>query len=262
MAKPPPRLAPPKKKKKKPKFLPNWRLILWLLLILNVWLGLTRSPITSLRRVRVETAPAGDQARVRAILAELQNVPCLQINPRNVESLAMNLPEVRSAELTRNIFGSGRLLIQYRHAIARRFNANIGISADGVMYPSDNLSEDLPTIQLPPDQPAMSLALVGNWPVVALAQTAVEAQGIVPGQPVRIQVEAGGSVSLYIGSGRVVLGSTEDLDKKLDVLRNHLERNPLELSQVESLNLTRPDAPSVVRKKGEAPHESVRQSNQ
>jgi cell division protein FtsQ len=223
-----------------------------LLLIGNLIAGALYSPVTSLRKVRVEGAGEFDQLRLQRLLASLKDVPCAQVNARNIESLALDLPEARSAELTRNPFGSGLLKIRYKRPVARRFNGgNLALTADGVLYSADRLPEDLPTFNLPTDEPVPALALAANWQPARIAELAMAAREMAPQNAIRIDLNPSGVVCLNMGSGRVVLGSTDNLEKKLQVLRERLEQNPMELSEVESLILTSPDNPSVVRKKVE-----------
>lgn len=232
---------------------PRWKPILSVLLVGNVIAGLLWSPVTSLRRVRVEGAADFDQLRIAAILADLKGVPCAQVKARNVESLVLDLPEAESAELTRNLFGGGLLRVAYHRPVARLFNqGNLALTMDGVLYEAHDLPPDLPTIQLRPDEPAPSLGLNAGWQPAQMARLAVQAKQIAPQGPVRVGFNNAGEVCLNMGSGLVVLGSLEDLDRKLQVLRDRLERNPLELSQVESLNLVAPESPSVVPKKVES----------
>jgi cell division septal protein FtsQ len=228
--------------------------LLWLLLIANVTAGLLFSPITSVTRARVDGAKPFDQERIANILSGIQGVPCAQVSPREVESLVLSLPEVRSAELTRNLFGSALLSVRYRRPILRVRNTNnLALTIDGVLYPANELGDDLPLLELPPGEPHVLATIAAPWRPVAVANLAIRAKESWPGEPIIIQVDTRGSVCLNIGTGRVVLGSPTDLDKKLEVLHERLQRNPNELQEVAELNLTAPENPSVVRKKSQAP---------
>ncbi|HEY0867424.1 MAG TPA: hypothetical protein VGE01_08600 [Fimbriimonas sp.] len=227
---------------------------LWLLLVVNTAAGLLFSPITSIARVWVDGAKPFDQPRLSRILGGLQGVPCALVKPREVESAVMSLPEVRSAELTRNIFGSARLTVRYRRPVARVRNTdNLALTIDGVLYPANELPEELPILELPRGEPHVYATIAAPWRSVAIADLAVRARESWPKEPLLIQVDDRGSVCLNIGTGRVVLGSPTDLGKKLGILQERLEKNPAELSNVAEINLTAPENPSIIRKKSQVP---------
>lgn len=224
--------------------------ILWLLFLGSTGIGLAYSPITSVVRARVDGARPFDEPRLRDILAKLQGIPGARINAKQVETEVLRLPEVRSAELTRNIFGSALLKVRYRRPIARVKNTgNVALTIDGVLYPANELGDDLPVVSLPPGEPKVMLTFAGNWQPVALAKLTARAREMWPGQRLEIALDDRGSVCLNMEDGRVVLGSPNDYEKKLDILEERLRRNPGELRNVVELNLTAPENPTVVRKK-------------
>lgn len=227
--------------------------ILWLLLIANVTAGLLWSPITSIVRARVDGARPFDEPRIRLILEKLKGIPCAQVNPHEYESAVMSLPEVRTADLDRSVFGTALLRVSYRRAVARIRNTdNLALSIDGVLFPTNEpADEKLPFLELPKDRPRVLATIASPWRPVAIADLAVKAREMWPTDPLLIQVDERGSVCLNISTGRVILGSATDLDKKLGVLRERLSQNPRELQEVEELNLTAPELPSVVRKKSQ-----------
>ena len=222
----------------------------WVFLVANVALGLTTSRITSIVHVRTEGVKAFDRERIEGILTKIQDIPCYKINAKSIESEVMQRPEVDRAEFTRNIFGNGLLTVEYRIPTAKLGGSDsVVLSNDGVLYVATEFPEDVPTLQLPHGGPHALLTLAGNWQPESLAQLAVYARQHYPRIEVKIDIDDRGSVCLNIGSGRVVLGSCDDLQLKLKTLESRLLSNPQELDQVEELNLTSPSAPATVPKK-------------
>lgn len=222
---------------------------LWLFLTANVAAGLVYSKVTSIVHVRTDGVKPFDRERVEGILAKLQDVPCSKVKGREIESQVMQLPEVDHAEFTRNPFGNGLLTVQYRVPVAKLAGTdNVVLSDDGILYPASEFPEDIPTLQFTKRGPAAVIALAGNWEAEKLSQLAVYAQKHYPREELKITVDDLGSVCLNIGSGRVVLGSCENLQLKLKTLEDRLAINPLELKQNEELILTWPKAPALVNK--------------
>src|SRR5258708_2050430 len=87
--------------------------ILWVLLILNLVLGLFFSLVTSAGKVKVLGADPSDRARIEESLQSLLNVPCLRVNTAAVEEGIMRLPDVETATLKKNLFGNDELTLAY-----------------------------------------------------------------------------------------------------------------------------------------------------
>jgi cell division septal protein FtsQ len=237
-------------RRKRKKLRLRWEPIWWILIVANVVAGLTFSPITQIRHVRVDGSADFDQDRLTRVVALMQGVPCSQIRPRRIESAALELPEARSAELNRNLFGSAVLKVRYRRPVARLFDdASTAVAIDGVMYTANSLPQDLPTVQLPETGGSPALTLAGPWQAARIADLAVRAKSLRPQDSINISIGDSGSVWLNMGAGRVGLGSLEDLDTKLRVLKEILDKDPDMLSKVQALNLTAPSHPAVVPKK-------------
>jgi cell division septal protein FtsQ len=225
---------------------------LWIFLALNVYLGVTRSGLTSIRRVRVEGAEAWDEKRIEDVMQMVRDVPCLQINPHEVESAVMAEPDVRSASLARSIFGSAVLHVSYRKPVARMgVSRRLALSSDGEIYAAHELPDRLPSVYAPQAVLTPNLSLVGLWEPQRIAFLAEQSENLLSNQQHRILITEPGQVILYIGQGRVVLGNCESLDRKVQVLRDRLNRNSTELSQIAELDLTAPDRPAIRRKSPE-----------
>lgn len=215
-------------------------------LVLSLYLGITRSPLTSLRHVRIEGARDFDRPRIEAELQTIHGVPCLQVDPEVVEWRILQLPEVRNVSLSRNIFGTGLLRIAYRTPVARfNHSRRLALSDEGVVYAANELDPRLPVLEAPQGVLEPNLTLVGSWEPQRIALIAREARNIDVNEHERILITQPGRVILYIGQGQVVLGNCESLDKKFRALRDRLARNPQELSQIAELDLTLPERPTV-----------------
>lgn len=221
-----------------------------LAILMNVIVGTMFSRLTSVTHAKIEGARQWDRKRLSGIMHSLQDVPIALARPRLIESQALEDPEVKSAELVRNPFGYASLKIEYRRPVAKfRNTTNLAISDEGVLYPSHDLPDRLPLLSLPPHEPPMLASLASNWQPIAISTLAARANEKWREEQLQIDVDERGSVCLNIGTGRVVLGSANDIDRKLDVLRDRLSRNPSELQTVEILNLTVPEKPTIVPKK-------------
>lgn len=247
--------------------------ILWPLLIANLLVATFFSRATSIRHIQVRGVPEYDRKRVEQILAELDRVPYIRIHSRAIESEILREPSLRSAEFSANPFGYGRLTVSRRRAVAAVgddmslvmdkdgviFDPRGGFDPEGADDPVSTLA--LTKLTFTDGPPPLLLGIVGTWQAQDLAKLAVSARTLGPAGHVGIQVDGRGVVCLNIGTGRVVLGSCDNLDEKLRVLRDRLKANPSELTQVEELNLTRPDFPAIVPRQGApqkaAPHGTV-----
>lgn len=227
----------------------RWGPILWVLLVANIVAGLCFSPLTAIRRVRVDGAPDWDAPRLIAIMNGLEGVPCAQVQRSKVESEVLSLPEVRSAHLSRNLFGSAVLQLGYRQAVARlRDHPNVGVSLEGVLYRSEHLAPDLPSIKLDAARDRGTVGIAESWPVVAVARLAVESRELANGQPTWIELGKGSVLCLNMGTGQVNFGSCDDMDAKLAALKRLLSKDPTYLSKVQALNLAVASAPSAIPK--------------
>lgn len=203
------------------------------------------SPLTAITKVRVEGGGPDEREAVEKAVARLRGVPCAQVDPRRVEAEVLGLPWLASAELDRTPFGSAVLRLKKREMVARLFgSSDVGLARDGTICRSPGLSPQLPLLKTPPLRPGFGL--VGEWPVEALVTLANEGPALAAGKDVRIDLDTGGGLCLNIGTGRVVLGSPEELETKLGILRQRMVDRPDELSSVAELNLVQPSNPVLI----------------
>lgn len=216
-------------------------------MVINVVLGLCLSPLTAIRTVRVDGAPSWDQPRIARILTRLEGVPCALVPRASLESQVLSLPEMRSAHLDRNPLGRAVLHVGYRQAVARLADRrDVGISIEGVIYPSRHLPPDLPTVSLDPGLLRPELGIAVTWPVVAVARLAVRSREISGGKPVSIELGKGSSLCLNMEAGQVNFGSCDDMDAKLAAVIKRLNEDPAYWSKYKVLNVAVASSPSAI----------------
>lgn len=227
----------------------RWKPVFWVLLIPNLIAGAAFSVVTRVRHVAIEGAAPHDRVRLAQIVAQMQDKPVLRQDFRNLEWQVLQAPDVYSAQLSVNPFGFAALKVKYRQPEIRlEDRENVVVDKEGVMYalPAESMPKDLPTLKLDRGLPPTLLTVAGDWPMARIAQLAPKVRELSKDKGVRIEVDDRGALCLNMGTGRVVLGSTEDLDRKLAVLRQRMADDPGELDRIKELVLTQPDRPSVV----------------
>ena len=223
--------------------------VIILLLVVNLVAGLLYSQLTVMRRIRVDGAPYWDQQRLTGVVGQLKGVPCAQIDAARVEAQALQNPEVRSAHLSRNLFGSAVLTVGYRRPVARFYNKrDVALTIDGVVYPSSHLPDNLPTVEVADGASTPLLTIAGDWPAAKVARVVLKAEEIDSSKQINVRFGPGSEVCLNMGTGQVILGSCDDIDTKMRVLKERLPADPEYLSRVQALNLTVPSHPSEVPK--------------
>jgi len=224
----------------------QWKRILGVLLTINLAVALFQTRITSVRNIEVKGLLPEDESRVKHLLETLRGIPFLKVSEPAIETEVLRESAIRSAHLTHNIWGGAQLSVVYRTPVARLGDSDLGLDQEGVIFQRPNIGKDLPAIRIADNGPATLVTVAGDWDASRLANLAVRVRAIPEADGVSIDVDERGEVCLNMNSGHVVLGSCDDLDQKLDVLQKRLIAKPSELSQVERLILTKPDAPAIV----------------
>lgn len=247
----------PVRRKRKRQPLP-WRGILGTLLIGNLIAGILWSPALSVRRVVVQGATSGEAPSAARALATLRARPVLRTDVLGIEAGALADARYESADFRRSIFGSGRLTLKGREAVAVVVEKPpLMMDATGTVY--DAPGEDwksLPRVILPTDLRVTSATLGAPCDLRRLAEIAVGIRPIANGKPVGIDVRAGGVICLNMESARVRLGTGDRLEAKLSTLRRILEEKPGILREIKELNLMAPDRPKMVPR-ADSPSQSV-----
>lgn len=234
-------------KGKSPRRRVHWPRMLALLVVVNVALGLTLSPVTAIRTARVIGAPADDEARLRQLFADVRQTPALRLNRTAFESRVLERDDLRSVRLTHNLFGSAVLRVEPRRAVARLAgHAGSWLDAEGEVYRGVGRPA-LPEVTLASLSPVATPALVGSGPTRAAADLCRLIPKTLDPSSSRVQVDRAGVLSLSTGKGlRIVFGSSERLPEKLNVLGRALAQRPSLVREAETINLTAPDQPVFV----------------
>ncbi len=226
--------------------------LLWMALIVVTYIGICRSPLTVTRRLKIEGALPSEHLRLAVAAQSISGVPSLQINPLNLESQVVANPAIRSADLLRSIFGTARLKIVYRTLVAKlATDPQVALSVDGMLFRTDSDTTKLPVLRLAPGTVQVSLGVVGTWDAMKISKLCHDVQRRWPQNELEVELLSDGHLCLNIDSGHVVLGSTFDLDQKLNIVVERLKRNPHELAEIKELVLTNPGRPTIVRKPGD-----------
>ncbi|HTQ12017.1 MAG TPA: FtsQ-type POTRA domain-containing protein, partial [Fimbriimonadaceae bacterium] len=211
--------------------------------------GMLYSPLTSLSHVQIVGARSVDQATIESILGDLNGIPWIKVSGRSVEARVMRIEAVDHATYSQNVFGRGRLVVSYRVPVARiRSGKPVGLDATGVMFMTDQLPPDLPVVTRPESANDLPVTIVSGFPSAVVAGLAVKARDMAPHEKLSIWFDQEGSLCLNMGTGLVILGSSDDLDAKLHSLKEILDGQPGLLANLESLNLTDPSRPVMKNK--------------
>jgi hypothetical protein len=180
----------------------------------------------------------------------------MKVDPRMVESPFMSESRVLNADFRRNVFGIGRLILQYRKPVASIAGSpHSYLDESGVIFVDPEVDAILPDIRLQPKikVSVMSISGVINYKQIAdlaqIAQTKLP-ETLTGGKPVEIEVLETGGVCLNISGGVVELGSFDQVDAKIEKLKDALKDNPNLFIENESINLMVPGrAPEMMPRK-------------
>lgn len=240
----------PKRRKKRAPI--AWGPVLWVLIALNVTIGVFASPVTAIRTVRIDGAEKANESYLRSVARSVRGVPALQINPHAVESKVLATSSIQTATFSRNIFGRATLRVAYRTPIARiEGQPYLFLSDSGVLFKSVSIKPDgLPRVKVFREALDANLTLAAPWPMARLAWLVEEAKKEGFGQAPTVEIGADGAVSLRENESGVVvrLGAPYELDQKLAKWKELLSADPNLFRKVRSVNLVEPTRPTIVPK--------------
>ncbi len=231
----------------------QWAGWLWLFAVLQVLLGLWLSPVTQLRKVRIEGARPDQEARLRTLIEEIRKIPAWQHDSQRLIEKILADESILKARWQQNLFGRAVLSLQLREPVARGpRGTNLALDARGELYLDPAADQKLPEVVLPIDATKPSLSLVGEWDGRQVAGLAVELATKVPVLAWKIVLDSENKVSLRAEGvdAPVLLGTTDRYKEKVDQLRKALERRPALLQEVAALNLSAPEQPVIVPRGG------------
>lgn len=222
-----------------------WSQILWLLLVLNVTAGLLFSPLTAASRVRVVGAHEDDRERLTQEIQGIRGQPCLTADRRGLEALIGRASDMKSVEFALNLFGRGLIKMEYRQPIARIEGKNGELLDEtGNLFASNETVPDLPSLVLPAIASTPAAGLVSGWDAGRVAELCKSLKTKLPNVRWRVVLDDRSVISLTGNKmPRIVLGSTDDLEKKIDRLASIVTEQPRLLETAKEINLTAPDMP-------------------
>lgn len=219
--------------------------VVWFFVLVSVACGLAFSPVTAITHVRVMGARPSDEARIQKELQWLNGRPCLMVYKPSVEEQILRNPLVKSADLSMNVFGRADLAIEYYRPVAVLKNAQNCVLTDaGFLCAMPEPPPGLPLLELYPEGTGPDFSLSMMWEASRVAEICDRAskQGII--KNLSITVTRNGSVCLNSGvTGRVDLGSPDELDEKFAQIHSILSAMPDLLAQRKELVLIAPKKP-------------------
>ena len=222
-----------------------WGGILWLLVILNVTAGIYFSPLTATNRVRVVGAREHDEAWIKQAIQLVKGMPSLVADRTGLESKIVAQTDVKSARYTLNIFGRGVLRVVYRTPVAvLDEKAGFYLDDQGVWFQSATRAANLPEVSIPAISKIPAVGLMNGWDGARLANLCLMLTKHIPQVRWRVVCDDRSVISLTGNKmPRIVLGSTDDLDKKVERLASILSSQPEVVETAKEINLTAHEMP-------------------
>lgn len=227
----------------------------WMLAVANTLAGVALSPITAAHKVVVLGAEPFDHQRITESLAPMKRKRWTDDSGRLAEAKLLELPDVESARVERNLFGRGLVRLTYRQPIARVAGAKgIALDAHGIPYPTKRALEGLPVVRFEGDMVGTSGSLWATWNAKAVAEVCRGLPRIDKYGPFEVFVQQTGVLWLNrLSGGQVKLGSQQSLDAKLDALETILGDQPDLLAPGRTLNVSNPAGAVVGSGQGGTP---------
>ena len=223
---------------------------LWGAVFVKFILGLFLSKITAPVLVRVEGAAVKDHRAITAVLQRAASIPCNRIQTNSIESDLLNFEGVSGAKLSLNLFGRGVLKLRTRKPVAALIDhPGLSLAEGGSIFGSDRLSPRFPRVRLPAGSFGTNTALCVLPPTGRIARLCLELQNSFKSIDWTVEVDGLGMINLRPqGLAKIVFGSSDDLVKKLEVLKQIQTERPDSFSSSSSIVLTSPENPMFVPK--------------
>lgn len=233
-------------RRRKAKRSADWGLIVWVLLFVNIGMGMAFSPITAPVKVMVEGARGGDMAGFEKILGETVETPWMRVDRFKVAYEMSEPTHIAKVVYEPNVFGRATLKVEYEEPVAELGEGSgMFLSKDGEVF-LDELGAKAQIVQLPEDFLQTSGCVIGLWPKGGVIETIDLMDQTLPQMDYRLEVDDRSVLSLEYQDGpRVVLGTSALLKKKIEALAIIIAEEPETFEKAEEINLTAPDRPTV-----------------
>ena len=223
----------------------NLRPILFVVLLVTIYLGITRSQLTDLRVIRVVGANPGDQLLINLEVAKFFGIPALQVNPNVLQNDLEMDSDIAKSTLSRNFFGRGVIKVVNFIPIARIASTNYGLSRSGVIFPLPEAQDEvLPTVRLSTAALKPHGAILEPYNLEFVAKTEVTLQRFWTKNEGILTLRDDGTLYLDRGvNGLVNFGGSNDFQEKITELERIVKENPSPLSHPTILTLVSPSHP-------------------
>jgi hypothetical protein len=231
----------------------NWGPVLVLLTCVNVALGLAYSPMTSATKVRVEGAYATDQQRIREAVQLIRKKPALRGGAEKTIEQILRRPDVRNVSFGQNLFRRGLIKVTYFQPVARvEGMPKTVLTAQGSICQTQEPIDDLPPVRFASAMVIPTATLVERIESKKVADVCARASTLKIANLEILVLESGGLCLNSGKTGRVILGTPDELDEKFEALDRALAAQPDLLNQQKEIVLIVPSKPAQ-RPLGETP---------
>lgn len=223
---------------------------LWAAALLNIGIGLLFSTATATSTVTVSGAEPTDLPRMQRAVQGLGSVPWARLIRNQASSFLTVGNHIERVEFSTNFFGRATAKVVTKLPLARlAAESNTFLDKSGTLFHlefTEAVPKGLPTLVLDPDASEPQAALTGLWEGSAAAK-AVTLLGTKVGQSdYSLAVDRQGVISLQLAGGaKVVLGSSSQLDQKIETLRKIVSTQEQEFARAKVLDLSAPDRPVI-----------------
>lgn len=226
------------------------RRTLWVLLFFNIVAGAFFSRVTAPTLLRVVGATTADRQMLTVACQQLADYSWTLAPARQVESKLLLSDHIRTASIRLNLFGRGVLEIANRSPVATVANQTQTLLAeDGSLFRSSQIDDRLPIVSLPASVFGVNSALCLMPSLGRVAVLCRELQDSFNSVTWKVEVDSLGMINLSpYGLAKIFMGSSDDLDKKLEVLRKIFEDRAEVLARSSAVVLTSPGNPTFVPK--------------
>ena len=237
----------PSKKRRARKRRPiEWVPTLWVALACNVALGLLFSPLTKGQVVWVEGAPPSQREAIRQLVQVNRGIPGSRVNGAVLEGRVLELDPIATATYGQNLFGRGILKVTTKVGVASLKGTKGLLSEEGTAFVEmPDSGSKLPLLVLPPVFMTPTLSPLAKWESVRVAALCKEVARNLSERPLLVEVTERGVIQLspVDGGAQVVLGSSDNWEKKVTTLRKMLVAQPDLWKRYSEVNLIDPDSP-------------------
>lgn len=228
----------------------NWAAGFVVVLLVNLVVASYKSPLTAVRNINLSGVRKSERLQLERVQELIKGVPAMQLEPATVEQLFLGQSRVKKCHFSRNIFGSARLELTYREAVASVGGGAL-LDRDGEFFADPEQTVNLVSLTLAPSLKVTSATLMGVTDFRRIAEACSIIAEKLP--EAKVEVLETGTVRLDLEGGKVVLGKPDKLPEKIDTLLGLLHDRPTLLKSVRELNIMEPDHPSVKPIKNDKP---------